>query len=379
MDRATIKIAIFRPRWARNNTAFEVQARLYKYIQSKYNIDFTIFADEENHFRYKDLRVVDIPRNKTWIHNQLRRFGLSFKSEYPQWRLLKGFDIIETSDPTLYEYTYTALIAAKKYDSRLVCGSSVTLKSLTHNDTKLAKQIMDHSYRICCCTPKAQERFQQLGVLENNSHRVVITGHPIDTTLFKPQELSAARNGPVKIISVGRIEEDKGHRFILNALINILQQGLCFQWDIIGSGNYESKLKQEITKHNLNHLITFHGNIPNEQLPKYYANSDIFVLHPITTLYAEEAFGVAFAEAMSCGLPVLATNTGGIPFVVKNNQTGILVDQKNIKQLTHALRRLIDSKKLRKEMGNAAVRHINNNFSNEVVALKYLKLWGIDI
>ena len=57
---AVTKIAIFRPLWARNNTAFEVQAKMYRYLQDNFPVSITIFADERNHFQFDGLNVISI-------------------------------------------------------------------------------------------------------------------------------------------------------------------------------------------------------------------------------------------------------------------------------------------------------------------------------
>ena len=121
-----MKIAIFRPRWAKNNTAFEVQARLYVYLRKKYGLEITVFADKENRFQYEGLNVVDIERGAPRsLFSRFKQSTHRSEANYPQWKILNGYDVIETSDPTLYEYAWTAFKAARKFGSRLVCGSSV--------------------------------------------------------------------------------------------------------------------------------------------------------------------------------------------------------------------------------------------------------------
>lgn len=374
----TIKIAIFRPRWAKNNTTFEVQARLYAYLQQTYGLDITIFADVENRFRYPGLNVEEIRRRKlTWYARLFQKSGLISKSEYQDWRLLKGYDVIETSDPTLYDYAYTAYKAANAFGSRLLCGSSVTLNKKFETDFRQAKQVMDFAYKVGCCTPKAEERFVKLGVLEEQSSRAVILGHPIDVDLFRPRE-RARQNETVRIISVGRLDEEKGHHILLQAIANLYRESHKIEWEIIGRGGREDYLKHEVGELGLSSIVQFHGLMPNNELPGYYAQADIFALHQLSTEYWEEYFGVVLAEAMSCGLPIVSTNTGGIPYVVKDGETGYLIEQRDVEGLTTALQTLAVNEELRKRMGQAGRKHVVDNFAMDVVAQRYLQLWGIN-
>jgi len=373
-----MKVAIFRPLWARTHTAFEVQARMYAYLQQEYGLEVTVFADADNHFRYEGLRVVDVKRRaSTWPSRLLHKLGLLSGSEYPRWQQLRGYDVIETSDPTLNAYADTAYRAVRAFGSRLVCGSSVTLSTLFETNYRQAKRVMDAAYRVGCMTLKAQERFVKLGLLEENSSRVVILGYAIDVDLFRPAPL-VQQNETVRIISVGRVSKEKGHLILLQAIANLHQEGHKITWEVIGKGSEEHLVKQEVSRLGLSSIVQFRGKIANDQLPNYYAQADIFAFHQLATEHWEEYFGVVMAESMSCGVPVVATNTGGIPHVVRDGETGQLVEQGDAEQLTTALRVLVVNPELRKKMGHAGREHIVENFAARVVAKRYLQLWGLE-
>ena len=86
-----------------------------------------------------------------------------------------------------------------------------------------------------------------------------------------------------------------------------------------------------------------------------------------------EGLGLALIEAMSVGLPIIATNTGGIPNFVENEKNGLLIDAR-IDQLTDAMLRMTD-KTLRKELGMAAKTKIETFFSSQVMTEKYYELY----
>ena len=93
-------------------------------------------------------------------------------------------------------------------------------------------------------------------------------------------------------------------------------------------------------------------------------NADVFVHPSITTANGnKEGIPGAIMEAMSAGLPVIATVHAGIPYAVVNGKTGILVEERNIGQLTDAIVRLADNAELRREMGMAGREHVRRELA----------------
>ena len=101
-------------------------------------------------------------------------------------------------------------------------------------------------------------------------------------------------------------------------------------------------------------------------------------LHSAAEIYLfptlAETFGLTIVEAMSCGLPVVTFETGGVPEIIENNKTGFVVEYKNGEMLASALKKLLDDDKLRQKMAENAVE-ASKNFSSKRMALEYLKLY----
>ena len=112
------------------------------------------------------------------------------------------------------------------------------------------------------------------------------------------------------------------------------------------------------------------GYVSNpETMAQLYSAADIYLFPTLA-----ETFGLTIVEAMSCGLPVVTFETGGVPEIVENNKTGLVVEYKNGEMLTSALEKLLDDNKLREKMAENAVL-TSKKFSSERMALEYLKLY----
>lgn len=191
--------------------------------------------------------------------------------------------------------------------------------------------------------------------------KVIYNG--IDTCIFRPVKVN--NNGRISLITVSRLLQRKGIHFLIEALHRMKRDDLNLL--IVGKGNYEEALKEQAYRLNLQDKITFYGYCPNENLPYLYAQADIFVLPSLT-----ESFGIVFAEAMACGLPIIGTTVGGIPEVVIDRENGILVPPRDVEALLQAIRQLSDNSQLRAKMRQNNIRRIADCFSWETVSSQYL-------
>ena len=171
-------------------------------------------------------------------------------------------------------------------------------------------------------------------------------------------ELSLPKDCPV-IGSIGRMHDETHKRFgdLIYACARLSADPLP-HLVLVGDGRERpglERLARDLGIADRVHFVGFQAE-PGH----YYALMDIFALTS-----EREAFGLVNAEAMRCGLPVVATNVGGIPDVVTHNQTGILVPPRDIPAITNALQTLIDNPDLRHRMGAAGKQRADTHFSAE--------------
>ena len=128
-------------------------------------------------------------------------------------------------------------------------------------------------------------------------------------------------------------------------------------------------------KLNLGNNIIFTCKIENKYLPQFYATADLFVGPSIVTKSGDtEGLGVVFLEALASGTCVIGSDVGGIPDIIKHNRTGILVKQKDSKQLAEAIIKLLSNQKLRKNLAINGQKYIEQNYSWELIGKKFNEL-----
>ena len=178
------------------------------------------------------------------------------------------------------------------------------------------------------------------------SREPIILPWGIDLNLFKPHNEKVFKRRT--IVCVGALVKRKGHEFLLKAFKKVLNCINDVDLLIIGWGPEEQELKKLVNNLGITDNVRFIDYVETSEFPKYYSSSEFFVS---ATLH--EGFGVVFAEAMACGLPIVSTNVGAVPEVV--GEAGILVEPKNPEQLAEAMLKLLNDSKLREELSKKAL------------------------
>ena len=166
--------------------------------------------------------------------------------------------------------------------------------------------------------------------------------------LFTIQAASLSRNIRYNdhwvIGTVGRLSEEKRHVDLLKAFAIVLRKFPKATLLIVGDGYLRSYLEDLSVKLNISDSVNFVGF--QENVFRFLTNIDVFVLPSRT-----EGAGISILEAMAVGLPIVATKVGGIPEVVTDNITGLLVNPYDISNLAKAISKLLSKPELIISMG----------------------------
>jgi glycosyltransferase involved in cell wall biosynthesis len=175
-----------------------------------------------------------------------------------------------------------------------------------------------------------------------------------------------------RLLFVGGIEPRKGLLNVLKAVEIVKKEIPDVELHIVGGvrkQGYYNSLIDYVNQNKLNENIIFKGELNDEELKKDFSECSVFVFPS-----KEESFGIVLAEAEACGKPVVASNIGGIPYVVDNNETGFLVEYGDVDALVKKILILLNDKNLRTEMGKAG-KEKAKQFSNDDIAEKYYDLY----
>ena len=173
-----------------------------------------------------------------------------------------------------------------------------------------------------------------------------------------------------RLIFIGRLDKQKSPLDFVKAVEIVIKSYENVEANIVGTGEYYSELMRYIRDNNLLKKVKLLGW--RTDVPELLAKSDILCT---TSIY--EAFGLVFCEAGYTGLPSVATNVEGIPEVVVNNKTGILVPPKQPILFAEAIIKLIKNRKLAYEMGKSAKIYVYRNFGLSNMIERYKELYEL--
>jgi len=195
----------------------------------------------------------------------------------------------------------------------------------------------------------------------------------IDVEHFLPTDASALRKSlglteKKVIVSVGRLVHRKGQDRLIEAMPEILKTVSNAHLLLVGEGPHRDHLQKLIQKHRLEDSVTLIGRIDYKDLPLYICVGDVFAMPSRSRLMGleVEGLGIVYLEASACGLPVLAGNSGGAPDAVVQNETGLVVDGTNNKEIADAAIALLTKVDLSKKMGAAGRQWIVENWRWEI-------------
>lgn len=204
-------------------------------------------------------------------------------------------------------------------------------------------------------------------VMAEESHKytskpVKVIPFGIDTAYFKPVAIKNLFEGSIVIGTVKQLEVEYGIEYLIYAfkLLKDKQKELPLKLLVVGSGSQTQKLKQLVQDLGIYKDTRFTGFIPPSDVVQYHNMMSVSVFPSL-----QESFGVSVLEASACGKPVVVSNVGGLPEVVENSVTGIVVPLANPQQLADAIEKLVTDEKLRNEMGANGRKRVEQLFNWE--------------
>lgn len=245
------------------------------------------------------------------------------------------------------------------------------------------REVIQQVERIVAATPAELAQLQWL--YQADTRKIVIIPPGVDTSHFYPipgDEAKEAIGIPLcerMLLFVGRIEPLKGIDILIQAIALLRQRGIYVCLAVIGGDPDSSpqaqssemaRLKALREQAGLTDLVAFLGKRGQDTLPYYYSAAEAVV---VPSHY--ESFGMVALEAMACGTPVVASQVGGLAFLVQDGVTGFTVPVDEPLALADRLALLINDRALRQKLGEQA-HAVAQQYAWENIAARVLALYG---
>jgi glycosyltransferase involved in cell wall biosynthesis len=225
----------------------------------------------------------------------------------------------------------------------------------------VGRYVMNYAQKIIALTSDVEQYLVKNGVPQT---KVEVVGTGVPTELYSPDIPSALPNYGIAqkdsvILFVGRLVENKGIAYLIESFKKLKETVDNAKLVIVGTGILQQNLKELARKLGLEEDIVFLGRVPQQSMPQIYSGASVFVL---PTIY-KEPFGIAAVEALSSGVPVIASNIDGLRVIVKDGEVGYLVQPKDVAGLASNIIKVLTTEGLRAQLSRNARQRALEEFS----------------
>jgi glycosyltransferase involved in cell wall biosynthesis len=230
------------------------------------------------------------------------------------------------------------------------------------DDEFLTKKIWGATF-VVTCTEYNRRHLAKIVGEEAPVYRVY---HGIDLDLFHPQKKHAREGAKPNVLSIGRFVPKKGFPVLIRALKQVKENGCDFHCDLVGGGEMQDELTSLIKKLGLQENVSLHGKKSQKELLDFYRNADLFALAcEVQADGDRDGIPNVLVEAMAMKIPVVSTRISGIPELVSDRESGLLVEQRNPDSLAQAMTRLLQDKARAEKFAAEGLCKVQRDFDNK--------------
>jgi len=257
--------------------------------------------------------------------------------------------------PTVFNFQASIFYPGRERD---YAPWQITLFEFTNRfAARVADRVICISQEIVHCARYAGATADRLAIIPNS----------INLAVFQASRKS--KDGRI-CLYVGALRPIKGVEYLIRAIPKVLKRFPETRFVLVGDGPDREKIARWIAAYGLSQSVELAGYVFHDRLPAYYQQADLFVMPSLN-----EAQGLVALEAMACGLPVVASQVGGIPEMIQDGHNGLLVPPKDSDALAGAIIRVLDDRTLRGSLSQNALQAARK-FSWEKNINKFVALFS---
>ncbi|MBO7127889.1 glycosyltransferase [bacterium] len=277
------------------------------------------------------------------------------------------FDLIHVHFPFPLALFGIAMKRVSKKPLVMTChGSEVNMAKKNPIFRKIFNFMLKHADFITVNSTFMKNEVEK--IIQDKNIEIIPMGAGIGKIFEKVAEKK--RETKISLLFVGRLIEVKGTKYLIDA-VKLLDPGK-FELHIAGDGPERENLEKNAPEN-----VIFHGYQTGKNLEELYLNANIFVLPSIVDDAGyTEGLGTVLLEAANFSIPSIGTNVGGIPDIIIDGKTGLLVPQKDSAALADAIKTLAEDKMLCGKLTENAQKHLKDNFSWEVITEKFFEIYS---
>lgn len=221
---------------------------------------------------------------------------------------------------------------------------------------------------LLCASAYTSLDYRRFGLFRNRAYQ---WGYFPETRRYPDIHVLLDAKKPARLLWAGRLLNWKHPDDALKVARRLLEAGYSFQMDIIGTGEMEEKLQNEISEWGLESCVNLLGARKPEQVREHMERDGIFLF----TSDRREGWGAVLNEAMNSGCAVIASHLiGAVPYLMKNGENGLVYESGNVDMLYEKARYLLDYPEEQRKLGAAAYRTITGEWNAEIAAQRLIHL-----
>ena len=277
---------------------------------------------------------------------------------YSLLNIQKEIPVVATIHHPITQDHSLSLQVAKNWKERLSTNR-------WHSFLRMQKKVAPKLNQIICPSEQSKEDVEKEFKVDGTNIEVVLNGIDLDTF----REDKSIKKVPFRIITIASADIPlKGLRFLIEAMIGIIDTFPEAHLAVIGKAKEEGEIVQQISKLNLSEKVSFHSGLSQSEIVSLYSSAHISV---IPSLY--EGFGFGAAEAMACGLPLISTQSGGLKEVIGEDAS--IIEAGSSKVIVSAVKDLFSSQEKQLSLSKKGRERMEREFNWPKAARAYERIY----